>query len=408
MSSWKATPRPIRSNPEKPEQPPSDALDRLQSLFLATLNHEIRTPLAGLMGMTDLLLETNLDDEQREYASTARLCAEDLLRILSAALQYSALSAGQVKLEEAEFNLRELLEAAVGEHAAMAKTKNLQLSASIDPELPPSVTADGLHIKEVLVYLLSNAIKFTHHGSIELRVSPASGALRFSVRDTGIGIPAERRKQIFESFRQLDEGLAREYNGVGLGLTLAEKLTKLMKGRLTVDSEPSVGSTFTIQIPVRGLESISRKLDAWDTLGNAGQNVPAPTAIPLVLAVEDNAIGATVIRHALKRHPVELHVAASGEEAVALSALRAYDVILMDLQMPGMSGLEAAAAIRKLQGYQDVPILALTADMSDEVRQQCFQSGMRGFLTKPIQSAPLWAAIQRELKLTEASSTPTR
>ena len=399
MSSWKASPRPIRSNPVQRETLPANSLERLQNLFLATLSHEIRTPLAGLMGMTDLLLETNLDGEQREYASTARVCAEDLLRILSSALQYSALSAGQVKLEEAEFNLRELAEAAVAEHAAMAKLKNLQLSARVSSDLPATVTADGAHIKEVLGYLLNNAIKFTPRGSIELHVSPVPGALRFSIRDTGIGIPPERRNQIFESFRQLDEGLTREYNGVGLGLTLAEKLTKLMKGRLTVESEASAGSTFTVEIPVRGPELISKKAENRDSASNAGQAVQAPVIVPLVLAVEDNAIGATVIRHALKRYPVELHVAASGEEAVAFSTVHSYDLILMDLQMPGMSGLEATAAIRKLGGYRDVPILALTADISDEVRQQCFQSGMRGYLTKPIHSAPLWAAIQRELKL---------
>lgn len=396
MSAWQAS-----ASPVPPDPVPPNAVERLQSLFLATLNHEIRTPLAGLVGMTDLLLETNLDDEQREYASTARLCAEDLLRILSAALQYSALASGQVKLEESDFNVRELAEAAVAEHAPMAKAKNLRLLSTFDAGLPPTVTADGLHIKEVLGYLLNNAVKFTQHGMVELASSYENGTLRFSVRDTGIGIPAERRKEIFESFRQLDEGLAREHNGVGLGLTLADKLVKLMNGRLTLESQLSQGSTFTVEVPVRPPESISNQLGAnqlsTETISKDTQE--RSTGLPLVLGVEDNPVGATVIRHALKRYPVELHAASSGEEAVASASRRQYALILMDLQMPGMNGLEATAAIRKLPGYQDVPILALTADMSDEVRRLCYQSGMRGYLTKPIQSAPLWAAIQRELKL---------
>jgi CheY-like chemotaxis protein len=427
MSSWKVSASPVQpgsvqSGPVEPSpfqagsvpsgsietgSTQTNSLERLQGLFLTTLNHEIRTPLAGLMGMTDLLLETNLDEEQREYASTARLCAEDLLRILSAALQYSALASGQVKLEESDFNVRELAEAAVAEHAVMAQTKNLRLFSTLDASLPPTVIADGFHIKEILGYLLSNAIKFTQHGMVELAASYENETLRFSVRDTGIGIPTERREQIFKSFRQLDEGLAREYNGVGLGLTLAEKLLQLMKGRLTLESQPSQGSTFRVEIPVRSPESISHQPDTDEfgtkTLTNdtllSNDTVAQSAGVPLVLAVEDNPIGATVIRHALKRYPVALHSAASGEEAVASASRRQYALILMDLQMPGMNGLEATAAIRKLPGYQDTPILALTADMSDDVRHKCYQSGMCGYLTKPIQSAPLWAAIQRELKL---------
>lgn len=374
--------------PAAPDLEPSEELERLKSAFLATLNHEVRTPLAGLVGMADLLLETNLDEEQRDYANTARLCAQDLLRILSSALQYAALEAGHVRLEESEFNIRELAEAAIAEHAAKAAAKNLRLFSRLDPGLPATLVGDGLRAKEILGYLLDNAIKFTHRGRVELAVSYGDGTLRAAVRDTGIGIAADRRASIFESFRQLDEGLARQFSGIGLGLTLVNKLIGLLNGRLIVESEPGQGSTFIAEIPMRRPPQLA---DAPEQRSGA--------AAPLVLAVEDNPVGLSVIRHALKRCSIELHCAASGVEGLRACVQRRYGLILMDLHMPGMGGLEATAAVRKLPGYETVPIIALTADVSEEVRRACHRNGMQGFVTKPIQAASLRAVVERELKL---------
>jgi signal transduction histidine kinase/ActR/RegA family two-component response regulator len=391
----------------EPAQGPE--LTRLKSLFLTTLNHEIRTPLAGLIGMTDLLLETTLDEDQLDYASTARLCAEDLLRIMNATLQYAALEAGQLKVEISEFNVRDLAEAAVAQHASKARAKEVRIFSSLETGLPQTLLGDGQHINEILGYLLDNALKFTKRGMIELGASykpspsqsstsqearsleaPAQeGRLRFTVRDTGIGIAPEQRTRIFESFRQGDEGFKREYGGVGLGLTLANGLTELMGGTLSLESEVSRGSTFTVEIPASLAEATAETAVV--------QTAAAP--LPRLLAVDDNLVGTAVLRHALKNYPIDLHTADSGIEAVASAARQHYNLILMDLQMPGMSGLEATAAIRKLPGYENVPILALTADICDEVRLECLENGMQGFLSKPIQSAPLWSAIQRELKL---------
>jgi CheY-like chemotaxis protein/anti-sigma regulatory factor (Ser/Thr protein kinase) len=363
----------------------------LLTQFLTTLNHEIRTPLSGITGMTDLLLETTLDEEQRDYANVARQCSEDLLRVLNATLLYASLEAGQVKLEESEFNVRELAEAAVAAYASKARTKGVRLFSTIGTGLPPTLVGDGQRIKEFLVYLLDNAIKFTHRGRIELAANYAGGVLKLTVRDTGIGIDPAHRARIFDSFRQGDEGLNREYGGTGLGLTLTHKLVELMKGRISVESQLDKGSAFTVEIPLVTPKSEAAQLPE-QRIGSE---------LPLVLAVEDNPVGATVIRHALKKFPIETYVVASGPNAVASASRRQFSLILMDLQMPGMNGLEATAAIRKLPGYETVPILALTADASDEVRRTCLASGMQGFLTKPVQSAELWAAIKSELKLGE-------
>ena len=268
----------------------------------------------------------------------------------------------------------------------------MRLFSTLGTGLPEILLGDGRHIKEVLGYLLDNALKFTHSGMIELAASykPRTlqeGHLRFTVRDTGIGIAPEQRVRIFESFRQGDEGFKREYGGVGLGLTLANKLADLMGGRLSLESEPSRGSTFTVEIPACLPQAIPE---------TAAEKSVAQ--LPLILAVDDNPVGTAVLRHALKKYPIALHTAASGAEALASASRHRYNLILMDLQMPGMSGLEATAAIRELPGYANVPIFALTADTTDEIRQECHENGMQGFLTKPIQSAPLWGAIQRELK----------
>jgi CheY-like chemotaxis protein len=369
---------------------PKDELDQLKGLFLASLNHEIRTPLSGIIGMADLLLETTLDEEQREYVNAARLCAESLFEILNAALEISSLEAGSFKLEDSEFALREMIDAAIDHHVMRAESKGLRLFSTLEPGLPETVIGDAPRIRELLGYLLGNAIKFTHSGSVELRVSVPARQLVMEVRDTGIGIPADRLDVIFESFHQVDNSLSRSYPGLGLGLALARKLTMLMNGRVEVSSEHGRGSTFTVRLPLRTPEPVveTHPLAAAATVGSAG---------PLILAVEDNPVGVTVLRHALERHPVRADFAMSGQEALDAAGTRHYDLVLMDLQMPGMDGLETTVAMRKLPGYDGVPILALTANTGDDLREQCRQIGMRAFLSKPIKSAELWSAISKFL-----------
>jgi signal transduction histidine kinase len=241
---------------ERELEPPRSELDHLKGLFLASLNHEIRTPLSGIMGMADLLLETTLDDEQREYVNAARLCAESLFEILNATLEYASLEAGQFQLDESEFSLKEMLDSALNQHALRAQTKGLRLFSTFEAGLPETMLGDAPRLRELLGHLISNAIKFTHAGTVELRVtldrpSAEGNWIVVEVRDTGIGIPADRLDAIFESFRQVDAGLSRTYPGLGLGLALVRKLAELMNGRVEVQSTPEKGSTFTVRLPVR-------------------------------------------------------------------------------------------------------------------------------------------------------------
>ncbi len=363
-------------------------IDLLKGVFLANLNHEIRTPLSGILGMTDLLLETKLDDEQRDYVATARLCTENLLHLLNATLQYSALSAGCLKLDETEFSVRDMVDAALSTKRDKAQAKGLRLTVKQDSALPATMVGDSTRIQELIGHLLDNAIKFTHQGGVELALKPEGEEIRIAVTDTGIGILPEQHARIFESFHQQDSGLSRNYAGLGLGLALVHKLLGLMGGRIEANSEPGKGSVFTVHLPLRSVAAA----------GNAP--VLHARSGPAILAVDDNPVGLLVLRHSLKGRAVQLDTAGDGAEAVAAARARHYDLILMDLQMPKMDGLQATASIRSLPGYQDTPILALTADCSDEIRQECQRHGFQGFLSKPIAAAALWTAASRWLKLT--------
>ena len=374
-------------------KPEEGQFDQAKGAFLASLNHEVRTPLSGIVGMLDLLSETELDSDQREYLTAARLCTESLTELLNASLEYAALEAGQITLDESEFNLRETLEAAAALHQPKAAVKKLRLSVSIDAGLPETMMGDAPRVRELLSHLVSNAVKFTHQGSVELRASledTAEGGqvLRAVVSDTGVGIPAEKLAGIFDSFRQGDDSLSRGYPGLGLGLALAHRLAGVMGGTISVASEVGRGSSFTVELPYR-------------RTGDARVVIDLPVAQaegPVILAVEDNPVGLRVLRHVLQRKNFQVVSATSGREAIDAAKANRVDLILMDLQMPDMNGLEASAAIRQLPGYEETPILALTANYSDQTREQCLAAGMQAFLSKPVDAHELWSTVSRYLK----------
>jgi len=383
---------------DSPPQPalPSPPFDKVKGAFLASLNHEFRTPLSGVMGMLDLLAETSLDNDQRDYLSAARLCAESLTEHLNASLEYAALEAGEFSLDESEFRLRETIDAAIAQQQAKAEAKGLRLSLQGYTNLPETMVGDAGRIRELIGRLISNAVKFTHAGSIQvsarLRGDQRSGEyLVVAVTDTGIGIPPEKIDRIFDTFHQVEEGLSRTYAGLGLGLALVRKLTDAMGGSIHVESQPEEGSTFTVEIPIGRPPEITPLEASMD----AGEE---EISAPLILAVEDNPVGMRVLRSVLQRHHVRVVSATNGQAAIEAAQNNQIDLILMDLQMPDIDGLEASIAIRKLPGYQSVPILALTANCSDQVRQQCLQHGMQAYLSKPINAQELWSAISRYLR----------
>jgi CheY-like chemotaxis protein len=307
--------------------------------------------------------------------------------ISPATLEYSALTAGHLKLDETEFGLSEMVDSVLAKEREKAQLKGLKLTTTLDAALPQTIVGDATRIQDLLGHLVDNAIKFTHHGGVDLKLTREDQVLKIEVRDTGIGIDPDRQARIFESFHQVDSGLSRNYSGLGLGLALAQKLLALMGGQIAVESALEKGSTFTIRLPIRlpggSRDKAARHLDG----------------APAILAVEDNPVGLKVLRHALKSRAVNVDTATDGAEAIRAAAARHYDLILMDLQMPDMDGLEATAAVRRLPGYENVPILALTANYSDEIRKQCQEHGMQDFLSKPVTPSALWAAVSHWLNV---------
>jgi two-component system, sensor histidine kinase len=363
----------------------TDDLRDAQGQFLASLNHEIRTPLSGILGMTDLLFETPLTDDQREYVGAARLCAENLLEILNVTLEYSALSANQILLEETEFSPGDTIQGVLGEFAPKAEAKGLRLIRAFDGSLPETVVGDPLRLRQILWHLLANAVKFTREGHVEVEASAEASTVSIRVRDTGIGIAPHQLGEIFKSFRQLETGLSRNHGGLGLGLAVAQKLIRLLDGSISVDSQLGQGSVFTVNLPFKlPIESAGVLDEPKTTRGR-------------VLVVDDNSIAQTIACHALRRQSFEVECAGDGKLALQAASRSRFNVILMDLQMPGWDGFETVEQIRQLPGYSDTPIIAVTANCSDDYRARSVRCGMQDFLAKPVRTRDLVQAVEKQI-----------
>src|SRR5258708_5916483 len=374
--------------------------NKAKSVFLATMSHEIRTPMNGVIGMASLLAETPLTSQQREYTATIMSCGESLLSVINDILDYSKIDSGKMEIEEYDFDLGNCIGEVFDVFHEKAAQSGLGLVYRIDPEVPAYIAGDALRLRQVLMNLLSNAVKFTQRGEVFLGVrllrSWEKGRieLAFEVRDTGIGIPADKIDRLFKSFSQVDSSTTRKYGGTGLGLAISEKLVSLMGGRITVKSQPGEGTTFGFTILARA----GRQPVAVSGKGaRPGEKMEAGFArlYPLrILIAEDNIINQQLILHILTNLGYEPDSVWNGELAVAAVRDQPYDLILMDVQMPEMDGLEATKLIRGSQSRQPV-IIALTANAMQGDREECLKAGMDDYISKPVRLQELMGLLEK-------------
>jgi signal transduction histidine kinase/AmiR/NasT family two-component response regulator len=379
----------------------AEAANQAKSEFLANMSHEIRTPMNAILGMTELALTSDTTPEQKRYLNTVKQSANSLLQIIDDILDFSKIEAGKLDLHPSPFQLRDTLNDTLEVLAAQAAVKDIELACQVSTRVPDLLVGDPTRIRQILMNLVGNSIKFTDHGEVFVTVemeNPASGyeaspeiLLHFVVTDTGIGIPVEKQKLIFESFMQADGSMTRRYGGTGLGLSICSQLVALMDGQIWVESQVASGSSFhfTVRLQIEHDKDKGQK-----PVEPAVQKAVRPLR---VLLAEDNEINQQVALEFLQMRGHQVRITPNGAEALTAAAAERFDVVLMDVQMPVMDGFKATAAIREIEKTtgDHVPIIAMTGYAMKGDRQRCLDAGMDAYISKPIRSQELYEIVER-------------